>query len=46
MWGAVMEEQEDSAAALLLDGVVLRLQADPRWLHACEIAWTKRRRRK
>jgi DNA-binding PadR family transcriptional regulator len=43
---AVMEEQEDSDAALLLEGIVLRLQADLRWLHACEIAWTKRRTRK
>jgi DNA-binding PadR family transcriptional regulator len=43
---AVMEEQEDSDAALLLDGIVLRLQADLRWLQACEIAWTKRRTRK
>jgi DNA-binding PadR family transcriptional regulator len=40
---AVLEEQEDSDAALLLEGVVLRLQADLRWLQACEIAWTKRR---
>jgi DNA-binding PadR family transcriptional regulator len=40
---AVMEEEEDSDAALLLEGIVLRLQADLRWLHACEIAWTKRR---
>jgi DNA-binding PadR family transcriptional regulator len=40
---AVMEELEDSDAALLLEGVVLRLQADLRWLQACESAWTKRR---
>ena len=39
---AVMEEEKDSDAALLLEGIVLRLQADLRWLHACEIAWTKR----
>jgi DNA-binding PadR family transcriptional regulator len=43
---AVMEEQKDSDAALLLEGVVLRLQADLRWLQACESVWTKRRTRK
>jgi DNA-binding PadR family transcriptional regulator len=43
---AVMEEEKDSDAALLLEGIVLRLQADLRWLHACEIAWTKRSTRK
>ena len=37
-----MAEEKDSDAALLLEGIVLRLQADLRWLHACEIAWTKR----
>jgi hypothetical protein len=40
---AVMEEEKDSDAALLLEGIVLRLQSDLRWLQACEIAWTKRR---
>jgi DNA-binding PadR family transcriptional regulator len=39
---AVMDEEKDSDAALLLEGIVLRLQADLRWLHACESAWTKR----
>jgi DNA-binding PadR family transcriptional regulator len=39
---AVMEEEKDSDAALLLEGIVLRLQADLRWLHACEMSWTKR----
>ena len=39
---AVMGEEKDSDAALLLEGIVLRLQADLRWLQACEIAWTKR----
>jgi hypothetical protein len=39
---AVMEGEKDSDAALLLEGIVLRLQADLRWLRACEIAWTKR----
>lgn len=29
-------------AGLLLEGVVLRLQADVRWLEACERRWTKR----
>jgi hypothetical protein len=43
---AVMEEEKDSDAALLLEGIVLRLQADLRWLHACESAWTKRGTRK
>ena len=40
---AVMEEEKDSDAALLLEGIVLRLQADLRWLEACERAWTTRR---
>jgi hypothetical protein len=40
---AVMEEVKDSDAALLLEGIVLRLQADMRWLQACESTWTKRR---
>ncbi len=39
---AVMEEEKDSDAALLLEGIVLRLQAHLRWLQACGIAWTKR----
>lgn len=43
---AVMEEEKGSDAALLLEGIVLRLQADLRWLRACEIAWTKRGIRK
>jgi hypothetical protein len=41
-----MEGERDSDAALLLEGLVLRLQADLRWLQACEIAWTKRSTRK
>jgi DNA-binding PadR family transcriptional regulator len=32
-----------SDAALLLEGIVLRLQADLRWLEACERTWTTRR---
>jgi len=39
-----MAEPEDSAAGLLLEGVVLRLQADLRWLEACERHWTARKR--
>ena len=37
---AVLDEPAGSAAALLLEGIVLRLQADLRWLEACEGAWT------
>jgi DNA-binding PadR family transcriptional regulator len=36
-------EPADSSAALLLEGVVLRLQADLHWLEACERRWTRRR---
>jgi DNA-binding PadR family transcriptional regulator len=42
---AQMDEPDDSDAALLLEGIVLRLQADLRWLEACEANWTIRRRR-
>jgi DNA-binding PadR family transcriptional regulator len=35
----------DSLAALLLEGVVLRLQADLRWLEACARFWTSSRTR-
>jgi len=42
---AAMEEPDQSSAALLLEGVVLRLQADLRWLEACERAWTSRKER-
>jgi DNA-binding PadR family transcriptional regulator len=38
-----MEEPPGSDAALLLEGVVLRLQADLRWLEACEKTWHHRR---
>lgn len=41
---AEMAEPDDSVAALLLEGIVLRLQADLRWLEACERTWTDRRR--
>jgi DNA-binding PadR family transcriptional regulator len=40
---AAMAEPEGSDAALLLEGIVLRLQADLRWLEACEKNWTSRR---
>lgn len=36
---AAMDEPDDSPAALLLEGLVLRLQADLRWLEACERKW-------
>jgi DNA-binding PadR family transcriptional regulator len=39
---AAMAEPQGSNAALLLEGVVLRLQADLRWLEACEKNWTDR----
>jgi hypothetical protein len=40
-----MEQQKGSDAELLLEGIVLRLQADLRWLQTCEITWTNRRKR-
>jgi DNA-binding PadR family transcriptional regulator len=40
---AAMDEPEGSDAALLLEGVVLRLQADIHWLEACEQSWNGRR---
>jgi DNA-binding PadR family transcriptional regulator len=43
---AAMAESDRSDAGLLLEGVALRLQADLRWLEACERAWTDRRRRR
>jgi DNA-binding PadR family transcriptional regulator len=42
---AAMAEPDGSDAALLLEGIVLRLQADLRWLEACEQSWTDRRGR-
>jgi len=36
---AALAEPEGSVAALLLEGVVLRLQADLRWLEACARYW-------
>jgi DNA-binding PadR family transcriptional regulator len=40
---AAMAEPDGSDAALLLEGIVLRLQADLRWLEACEQGWADRR---
>ena len=42
---AAMAEPHRSDAALLLEGIVLRLQADLRWLEACERNWTSRKDR-
>ena len=39
---AAMAEPDRSDAGLLLEGIVLRLQADLRWLEACERNWTSR----
>jgi DNA-binding PadR family transcriptional regulator len=40
---AAMAEPGGSDAGLLLEGIVLRLQADLRWLEACEKRWTTRK---
>jgi DNA-binding PadR family transcriptional regulator len=40
---AALAEPKRSDAALLLEGIVLRLQADLRWLEACERNWTSRK---
>jgi DNA-binding PadR family transcriptional regulator len=40
---AAMAEPDGSDAALLLEGIVLRLQADLRWLEACEQSLADRR---
>jgi DNA-binding PadR family transcriptional regulator len=40
---AAMAEPDGSDGALLLEGIVLRLQADLHWLEACERNWTGRR---
>jgi DNA-binding PadR family transcriptional regulator len=40
---AALAEPDGSTAALLLEGIVLRLQADLRWLEACERIWADRR---
>src|SRR5579859_7248120 len=41
---AGLDEDAGSEAGLLLEGIVLRLQADLRWLEACERSWSERRR--
>jgi DNA-binding PadR family transcriptional regulator len=38
---AALAEPDGSVAALLLEGVVLRLQADLRWLEACARYWNE-----
>jgi len=43
---AEMAVPDGSDAAMLLEGIVLRLQADLRWLEACEANWTLRRRKR
>jgi DNA-binding PadR family transcriptional regulator len=40
---AAMAEPDRSDSALLLEGIVLRLQADLRWLEACERNWMDRK---
>jgi hypothetical protein len=40
-----MAEPDGSEAGLLLEGLVLRLQADLRWLEACERHWMSRKDR-
>ena len=40
---AALAQPADSAAAVVLEGTVLRLQADVRWLEACEGYWARRR---
>src|SRR6202167_5988858 len=40
---AAMAEPDRSPAALLLEGIVLRLQADLHWLEACEQNWTSQK---
>ncbi len=42
---AAMAEPDGSEPALLLEGIALRLQADLRWLEACEQHWINRRDR-
>ena len=40
---AAMAELDGSTSALLLEGVVLRLRAELRWLDACEQTWGAQR---
>ncbi|MFI5612022.1 PadR family transcriptional regulator [Amycolatopsis sp. NPDC051903] len=39
---AVLAQDQDSEAGLLLEGVALRWQAELRWLRACERTWSAR----
>jgi DNA-binding PadR family transcriptional regulator len=39
---ALMVEPDGSDASLVLEGVVLRIQADLTWLYSCERAWADR----
>jgi DNA-binding PadR family transcriptional regulator len=39
---AALNEPDGSAAALLIEGVTLRLEADLRWLDACARHWDRR----
>jgi hypothetical protein len=41
-----MAEPDHSDAGLVLEGIVLRLQADLRWLESCERVWKARRRKR
>jgi DNA-binding PadR family transcriptional regulator len=43
---AALAESEESVAGLLLEGVVLRLQADLRWLEVCAQHWTRAKGRR
>jgi DNA-binding PadR family transcriptional regulator len=42
---AALSEPDGSVAGLLLEGVVLRLQADLRWLEACAQYWNSKKGR-
>jgi DNA-binding PadR family transcriptional regulator len=42
---AAMAQLDGSDSGLLLEGIALRLQADLRWLEACERIWTDRGRK-
>jgi DNA-binding PadR family transcriptional regulator len=43
---AALAEADGAVAGLLLEGVVLRLQADLRWLEACAQFWTRAKGRR
>jgi len=43
---AQMAEPDSSDGALLFEGILLRFQADLRWLEACERNWSDRRDRR